>query len=118
MYNFNWRMTEQDWNNLKKGTGNCCGSVLVGSMCIEFIWDEDEYPYTNVFVAGIDSGYGYLEDGTPYDLVDDGIVLNRLLKEESFEDFKKAFEAQLNELCNKYGHWRTWAEQEGNWPWR
>ena len=115
MYNFNWRMTEQDWNNLKKGTGNFCGSVLVGSMCIEFIYDE--IPYINTFVAGT-GGYGVLDDGTPYDLIDDEININQLLTGRTFIAFKSLFEASFEDVCNINPAWRKYAQQEGNWAWK
>jgi len=115
MYNFNWRMTEQDWNNLKKGTGNVCGSVLVGSMCIEFIYDE--IPYVNTFVAGTGS-YGVLDDGTPYDLIDDEININQLLTGRTFTAFKSLFKARFEDVCNVNPAWRKYAQQEGNWAWR
>lgn len=116
MYDFNWRMTEQDWNNLKKGTGNCCGSVLVGSMCIEFICDD--IPYTNSFVAGM-GNYSQLEDGTYYDLVGwDYIDIDDLLREESFDNFQKHFEAMFNQICEDHFDWAGYARQEGSWPWK
>lgn len=115
MYNFNWHMLEKDWDNFRKGTGNFCGSVLIGIMLIEFIYDEIQY--TNSFVAGVDAGYGYLKDGTPYNLIDDEINLKDALKARSFENFKRRIEESVITICNKYPQWKEWATTEKEIAW-
>ena len=97
---FEWKMTEEDWKRLRRDdeehiceSNDFFGSVNVGKLCIEFIHSMDEsawYPYTNVYEYGKDTGYGYTQNGVPYDLLDSSVTIP--VKCETFEEFKKEIE--------------------------
>lgn len=60
-----------------------CGAAHVGDICIEFVTERgtvingvnsvvshEEYVMCNFYVAHEDAGYGYKDDGMPYDYAD------------------------------------------------
>lgn len=116
MYKFKWRMTEEDWNKFKRKPEDFAGAVYIGLFCIEFSFDgEDRTVYS--FVAGVDKGYGYLKDGTPYDLVDNQLNLKEALRARTFNDFKSIIEESFIDACKRDVQWNMWAltEKEINW---
>ena len=102
---FIWNMSEKNWKNLiadnkKKGQkkprfskdANTYGQCKIGNLSAEFVHslDEDWLVYTNLFILGVDSGYGYTESGVPYSLANDSPAVP--IRAKSFKAFKKRFE--------------------------
>lgn len=59
------------WLDKKKGgeeysSGDYIASIRCGDLCVDLIESEDGL-YGHLYVGGIDSGYGYSDDGYPYD---------------------------------------------------
>lgn len=81
---FDWRnFTKTGYNDMLKGKADYCGSAHVGDICIEFVTEigtvinginsvvsYEEYVMCNFYVAHEDTGYGYNENGIPYDYAD------------------------------------------------
>ena len=112
--NFTWKMTEQDYKRLLKDNAKKSGAAairddvygqcMVGGLCadIQHTLDcSDWYAFANVFQLGKDTGYGTTDDGTPYDLVDDGPAVP--LDAASFDEFKAEFEKNFAAFIEKKG---------------
>ena len=95
-----WSITEEKFLRLKEAmenpdvynSDNCYCGVAIGSLLFEFcIGDREDGIdlYVNVFEAGVDTGYGYLEDDTPYDCIDVWAQDNMFDFNVSYEEFKR-----------------------------
>lgn len=99
MKNIRWSMTEEEFLRLKKAMtnpdvydlDNCYCGVAVGSLLFEFCtgYSDEIDLYVSVFEAGVDSGYGYLKDGTPYDCIDRYADDDMFDFNVSYEEFKR-----------------------------
>lgn len=79
------------------------GEVRAGNICFDMVEREAEgkyYLWADLYVGGIDSGYGL--NNYPYDFIDDidYIWETEALKELSVEKFKEQVEKKLTELIN------------------
>lgn len=126
--NFIWNMTEEDWkrlmlDNTKKDNkdckidNHCYGQCFIGTLCSDILHtldNTDWYAYANVFVLGVDDGYGTTKSGIPYTMLDDGPIVP--MHCNSFEEFKTKFEEsfksyiQKTTCCKEYA-----AAPAGNW---
>ena len=108
---FQWSMTEEQYEMIKKlpkewTSNNYLGAVFFGNCKLEFIMYQDRtetYVYCNMFVLG-HSGYGTLEDGTPY-CDYDGFASKfecDLPKRRTFESFAKHIEQDIVDVLNEY----------------
>lgn len=106
---FVWEMTEKDFRELLDPTPKdygCpdgpFGQLYCGDVCVDFMRFDDEMnnhrtyctPGHYIFVAGIETGYGYTEDDVPYDLISD-IMRFPYKKQTDFNSFKQNFEKAL-----------------------
>ena len=108
MNNFRWSMTEDDYKRMQKmrkektvPSNNVFRGVAIGSLLFEWCGTEDyddwDYYYVNCFEAGVDTGYGNLNDGTPYDCIDHYLPFVSTVL--SFEEFKTAVEQKIIEMA-------------------
>lgn len=114
--NFEWDMTKREWKRYKTDCGSkrriindYYGKVLVGNLSIEFQLTDENKPFTNWFCLYRDTGYGYTENGTPYDLLDDYFTVP--IKCKSFDNFKKLCEKKICKLLNANNELLTEANQ-------
>ena len=95
-----WSMTEKEFLRLNEAianpsvynSNNCYCGVAIGSLLFEFCTGDREDGidlYVNVFEAGIDTGYGYLKDSTPYDCIDVWANDDMFDFNVSYEEFKR-----------------------------
>lgn len=74
------------------------GCIICGAVCFDIVLrdvDSDGYLLcADAYIIGIDSGYGYTKDGTPYDEYD-GLCLSYDLN-DSFEDALSSFISQID----------------------
>lgn len=74
------------------------GCVVCGAVCFDLVLrdaDSDGYLFcADPYLLGIDSGYGYTVDGTPYDEYD-GFCLDYDVN-DSFEDALSSFIRQID----------------------
>lgn len=72
------------------------GHIICGAVCFDIVLrdcDSDEYLLcADPYLLGIDAGYGYTKDGTPYDQYD-GFCLNY--------DVNDSFDAALSSFINQ-----------------
>lgn len=98
------------------------GAIMFGAVCFDLVLreiDAGEWLFcADPYILGIDSGYGYTEDGTPYD-EHDGFALKFDVAQpfdEALASFIKQIDtftdkdAQLTEYAAKTD--RTWKEEE------
>lgn len=107
---FNWDVITFDryaWDDVKKTIQNdsfCTehsdyfGHIICGAVCFDLVLrdaDSDGYLLcADPYLIGIDSGYGYTKDGTPYDEYD-GFCLY-YDPDSSFDDALSSFIAQID----------------------
>lgn len=102
--NFKWNMTEEEWHRYKddcsskeQASDDFYGSVLVGNLCVEFVSEPYSsnklLPFTNWYCLYKDSGYGYTNSGTPYDLLD--VTFSAPISCDTFDSFKKRCEDMI-----------------------
>ena len=127
---FRWNMTEEDWkrlinhNALRKDsnvtfpTNDVYGNCYIGALCadIQHTLDIDDwYPFVNLFVLGIDDGYGELEDGTPYSLWNGSPRVP--IRSKTFESFKKNFENIFEEFIRNDEKLLEYSKCKKEWQW-
>lgn len=109
MNNVRWNLNEEDFqraltgvkNNLINGGLDYIGSFEVGALSIEFIlrcYDDNIQLDYDVYVGGIDEGYGYTESNKPYDFCEGGMMIdkNNINVFLNFEVFKKLALKEIN----------------------
>lgn len=112
MRNYRWNMTEEDFSRVKKAQktkeidngDDWGGAVAIGDVLFEFIIEPaiDECYYTNCYmVENEDTGYGYLKDGTPYDLEDDYCIIPVFLDDYTLEEYKAKVIQEIENLAKK-----------------
>lgn len=106
MYNFVWDVDKEKFEACKtRNDMDCIGNVRVGNLCFDLI-QRDDYEdaeiWIDCYVGGVDTGYGYGEDGYPYDYASGiGCVLDRSeYKVYSFEEFKTLVEMLITHDIN------------------
>ncbi len=111
---FDWsNFTKENYKDMLNGNIGYCGAVHVGDICIEFITEkgtvinginsvvnQEEYVMCNFYVADEDTGYGYKDDGMPYDYAD-GIDVKMPYK-LSYDGFIVKVESLLTEYIETY----------------
>lgn len=128
---FRWSMNNDDFkrmqNDLKSTEWvgyNCYCGVAVGSMLWEFTMDMNDkckqVLIINVYEAGVKfSGYGYLDDGTPYDHVDCYIATELGLKTSGkFEEFKESVQNAIITLSADDKHLKEMMESNMKPMWK
>lgn len=80
-------------------------SVRVGDLCFDLKASEDDDPdcpaVYDLYVGGVDDGYGYsrTKPGYPYTYYDGGVFRENALA-MSFDEFKKCAEAEFTEFIS------------------
>lgn len=124
---FKWAMSEEDWkclilDNKQKYNPdfNICddvyGNCYIGDLCadIQHTCDPDAwYAFVNLFVLGIDTGYGETENGIPYSLWDDSPSVP--IRSKTFESFKKNFEKNFEKFICKNEKLLKLSQGYGDW---
>ena len=78
---FDWsNFTKENYNDMLHRKADYCGAVYIGDICIELInesgtlvngiLEREGYVMCNFYVAHEDTGYGYKDNGMPYDYAD------------------------------------------------
>lgn len=92
-----------------------CGSIRVGDLCFDIIlhtsiyWDSNEldptdsYVCGDLYIGGVDSGYGYGNDNYPYDYSSDGadMSVKEFLNLITYEEWKTKFEELAMETIER-----------------
>lgn len=128
---FRWSMDSDDFERMQNDLGsddwkwdNCYRGVAVGAMLWEFVMDmndrREQVLIVNVYEAGVKfSGYGYLDDGTPYDHVDCYIATELGLKTSGkFEDFKESVQNAIITLSAEDKHLNKMMESDMKPMWK
>ena len=111
---FDWRnFTETDYNDVLDGKTDYCGAVHIGDICIELVTERgtvinginsvvsnEEYVMYNFYVAHEDTGYGYKDDGMPYDYADG--FETEMPYGLTYGEFKAKVEKMFAEYIMKY----------------
>lgn len=113
--NFKWNL-QPEFERYKKnqktyhdndGSGEYIGSVRVGNLCFDII-DWGNHLWFDLYVGGVDTGYGYGADNYPYDYCDTAsFAWNDDLTNTSDDEFKKELERYIEELINTYERYIT-----------
>lgn len=100
-------LKEKNWIELD---GWYYGCIRVGDLCFDSrivaAYDRDDckecFVDFDLYVGGIDSGYGYGKDNYPYEFIDDGVVfeINQFFDLVTYEEFCKEFEKKATEIIN------------------
>ena len=105
-----WLMTKKEFERLKKALAenkipkNSEIRVLqMGSFNVEIIidfrnltttsnrWKNKVTFYPEIFILGLDEGYGKTDKGTPYSLIDNDMSVKSVKINGTFEEFKNSF---------------------------
>ena len=102
---FKWNLLPE-FSEYKKGqksykkeseTGEYVGAVRFGNLCYD-IFNWGNHLWFDLYVGGVDTGYGYGADRYPYDYCDiAGFSWNDDLSDISDDDFKKNLEAHIED---------------------
>lgn len=94
-YKRNQKKYEQD-----SGSGEFVGFVRVGNLCFDIL-DWGNHLWFDLYVGGVDTGYGYGVDNYPYDYCDvASFTWKDNLTDVSNDDFKKELEEYIEEHIN------------------
>jgi len=107
---FVWDMTDDEFKAFMapddedlEDLRDYCGALFFGNFKLEFIKMEVGY-YCNLFQYGAENEYGsayaYLEDGTPYEELDEVDDI-RIPRRRTFESFAENIERSVIDLLNK-----------------
>lgn len=111
---FNWSMlTRKDFvywcflvENYEMDDGYCIGSVFVGSLCFDLVsrrCDQGKWHLDyDLYVGGVDDGYGYLSNGNAYSH-DGGGSFDELMICMPYEEFQQYVEGVFTEFINNEG---------------
>lgn len=108
---FKWNFSEEIYEKYKRNQrnhdladayGKFLGCIRTGNLCFDIMnygnMDCGNCLVFELYVGGVDTGYGYGKDNYPYDLCDvNDIENNEDLSNVKFEDFKKEMEEYLEE---------------------
>lgn len=114
---FNWDgFTEEDFvdycakveNNMFEYNVDCIGSVRVGDLCFDLMAIENSNDFVidtldyDLYIGGIDDGYGYGKDNYPYTEGGGGSFEESMIG-YTYEDFVKIAEAKFKDFIeNSY----------------
>lgn len=95
-----WNFNNEAFTKAKEGIINtnadedCLGNLYIGHLCFDLKmmnYENETVLDGDLYVGGIDSGYGETAEGKPYDLVDGICALNKKDLEEinTLGQFKK-----------------------------
>ena len=105
---FKWKLepeftrykAEQHKYKKESDDGEYVGHVRVGNLCFD-ITSWGNHLWFDLYVGGIDTGYGYGADNYPYDFCDvAGFSWDDNLTHVSDDDFKKELEEYIEEHVN------------------
>lgn len=84
----------------EEGSGEYVGSVRTGNLCFDIInWGN--HLWFDLYVGGVDTGYGYGADNYPYDYCDvASFSWNDDLTDVSDDNFKRELEEYIEEHIN------------------
>lgn len=87
-------------NKNEEGNGEYVGCVRVGNLCFDIInWGD--HLWFDLYVGGVNTGYGYGVDDYPYDFCDvAGFKWDDCLINTSDDDFKRELEEYIEEHIN------------------
>ncbi len=89
-------------NGDEEGYGNYVGNVRFGNLCYDIV-EWGDHLWFDLYVGGVDTGYGYGVDDYPYDWCDlAGFPWNDYLANTSDEDFKREVEEFIEEHINQF----------------
>lgn len=130
---FRWTMPEEEYYRLQEvlksdeyESNNAFYGFGAGKMFVDILtWGKEDYGKNekgnylsaNLYVAGVDGGYGNLSDGTPYTLVDDCFDMNNINVSGTFKEFKKSFEREFERAILEDGEWIEEANAELEEAW-
>lgn len=116
LWNFNWDgFSEEIFNKYKKDTregsiiaDDCLGLVRIGNLCFDIITrnyenEESVVLDADLYVGGVDSGYGYSSSGYPYDFAG-GFTISDEIKTMSYLEFKAYLEIELKNFIYFFKH--------------
>lgn len=93
------------WKDRELLDGAYYGCVHVGNLCFDIMLHtvEDEHIDGDLYVGGLDAGYGYSEDGYPYDFAGDGadMTVEEFLDIITYKKWKALFEERAKEAINR-----------------
>lgn len=122
-----WKFTEEDFDNCKRFAQDLdnadyyVGAVRVGDLCFDFVLRQLEnhtplWLCYDLYVGGIDDGYGYGLNNYPYSF-DDGDCFATSIYDLSYEEFKSMAEKVLTDYINKNDNSETYnLVQKANEP--
>ena len=91
------------------------GQIMCGALCFDLVLrDYSDYDSgwgfsADAYLLGIDSGYGYTRDGTPYD--EDDCVMLKYDTRKGFEETLKSFLEQIEHEVQKNKRWAEYADK-------
>lgn len=109
---FHWNMTKEDWRDINNyeaqlETGmDSVGQCRIGDLCFDFTLrdyeDQINLDY-DLYVGGVDTGYGYGEDNYPYDYGDGSGWNIKDILVFSFDEFRSFAEKEMAKYINSCG---------------
>ena len=112
---FKWNIAdEHGWDRYKKeqgeeesDSGNYIGSVRAGDLCFDIL-EWGNHLWFDLYVGGVDTGYGYGADGYPYDFFDFlGFAWYDKLRDTTDAEFKEQVEKHITEILKKNPEYTT-----------
>ena len=108
---FDWsNFTKEDYKSMLNENADYCGAVHIGDICIELVAENgtlidgiighEEYVMCNFYVAHEDTGYGYKDNGMPYDYADGFDI--EMPYNLSYDEFKTKVEDLSMEYIKTY----------------
>lgn len=112
---FKWNL-QPEFNRYKKNqrsykqeesSGEYVGSVRTGNLCFDII-DWGNHLWFDLYVGGVDTGYGYGTENYPYDYCDvASFAWNDDLTDVSDGDFKMELEKYIENHINTFKEYDT-----------
>lgn len=112
---FKWNIADEHrWDRYKKeqgeeesDSGNYIGSVRAGDLCFDIL-EWGNHLWFDLYVGGVDTGYGYGADGYPYDFFDVlGFAWYDKIRDTTDAEFKEQVEKHITEILKKNPEYTT-----------
>lgn len=112
---FKWNIAdEHGWDRYKKeqgeeesDSGNYIGSVRAGDLCFDIL-EWGNHLWFDLYVGGVDTGYGYGAGGYPYDFCDFlGFPWYGRVSDTTEATFKGKVEKHILEMLEKNSEYTT-----------
>lgn len=112
---FKWNIADEHrWDRYKKeqgeeesDSGNYIGSVRAGDLCFDIL-EWGNHLWLDLYVGGVDTGYGYGADGYPYDFCDFlGFAWYDIIRDTTDAEFKEQVEKHITEILKKNPEYTT-----------